>query len=308
MQWRLPGKQVIDEVFELVRPQAEKSGVSIECHVTESNKWNRVPEIQGDPFLFRLAIRGLVNNAIQALAESEVPIGQRRVEVSAMYSPRIRLEDPPEGLVEISVKDNGPGVARDRGRTYLTAGSRRAWGAGWGLGLGLVQSVAEATGIRCTVGRHCAGRGVSVARSGSSRARSNGMMDVIIVDDDGEFARDLKALLRTEGYAASVYQDFDSAYAALKDIESPYVLLLDHDLGDGQGRQGYLLCSELRRTHPFGLLLPVVYITGEKFLRLFSSGNDRRCFEHPNAFVSKGDLARNTQMLTKLTSGHAGCL
>jgi pentatricopeptide repeat protein len=141
-------KQVVGDVCNLVRPQADRAGVEIAAHDDEGNKWGMSPCIRGDPFLFRLAVRGLVNNAIQALTESAVPPGKRRVNIVSAYSPPRQVNDPSDGWVELWVRDNGPGIPEIVRQRVFERGFTTRPGRGLGLGLSLVQSVAEAHGGR----------------------------------------------------------------------------------------------------------------------------------------------------------------
>lgn len=78
---------------------------------------------------------------------------------------------------------------------------------------------------------------------------------VFVVDDDPTLLRGLQRLLRKRGFDAVL---FDSAAALRnhKDFDEACCLVLDINLGDGSG---IALRQELRDA---GILLPVVYITG----------------------------------------------
>ena len=104
-------------------------------------------------------------------------------------------------------------------------------------------------------------------------------MKVIVIDDDAQFTRDLAELLRSENHACLTFQSTEEARRGLAGLEEPMTVLLDHDFG--QREPGYALCKWLRENHPFGLLLPILYLTGREAPDRFL--HQQRCdpFAHP---------------------------
>ena len=86
------------------------------------------PTVVGDPVLLEWALESLVKNAIDALQGRGGTIILR---VGAA-----------EGMGEIRVIDDGPGVAKDIRRTLFEPGITTKRG-GWGIGLALSRRVVE---------------------------------------------------------------------------------------------------------------------------------------------------------------------
>jgi pentatricopeptide repeat protein len=136
--------ETTEEVRRLLQVQAEHASVRIDVQINDVNQWERPLYVRGDPFLFRLALRNLVSNGIQALGESAVPPGERRVRIDGLYSPPSAAGEAPDGWVDLRVWNNGPPIAPDVRRKIFDRGFSTKRGRGLGLGLSLVQSVAEA--------------------------------------------------------------------------------------------------------------------------------------------------------------------
>ena len=136
--------EIGEEVRRLLRTQAEQAGVHIELQINDANKWDRPLYVRGDPFLFRLALRNLALNGIQALSESPVPRGERCIRIIGLYSPSHAAASPLEGWVDIYVWNNGSPIPPEVRRRIFDRGFSTKLGRGLGLGLSLVQSVAEA--------------------------------------------------------------------------------------------------------------------------------------------------------------------
>lgn len=100
------------------------------------------PEVDGDEVLLRQAFSNLCRNALEACVESNI-------------TPKIDLEgtlDRAQGLLRITVTDNGPGVddavAERMFRPFFTTRAK-----GTGLGLALVQKIVVTHNGRVTAGR-----------------------------------------------------------------------------------------------------------------------------------------------------------
>jgi signal transduction histidine kinase len=80
-------------------------------------------------------VLSLVRNAIEALGEAGTP--SRKI--------TIRTQRVPDGRIELSVCDNGPGVAADMvDRLFMPFMTTKS--SGTGLGLAISQSIAQAHG------------------------------------------------------------------------------------------------------------------------------------------------------------------
>ncbi|GEM_PF-2166764 len=127
-------------------------------------------------------------------------------------------------------------------------------------------------------------------------------MKVIIIDDEASFADSLKDLVQVEGYEAEVYHTLKQAREGLEGADEPMVVLLDHDFRDvGEKDQvGYDFCGWLRENHPFGLLLPIIYLTGRETTEHFLKQQRDNPFVHPSAYISKDQLASDQELLPNL--------
>ena len=93
--------------------------------------------IFSDAFKFRLMIRNLIRNAVNAIAQTGKP---GLVEVNIYNHPKSKLD------VMIQVRDDGPGVPENIQASLFEKGIKSRDGRGLGLGLALAQSVASALG------------------------------------------------------------------------------------------------------------------------------------------------------------------
>lgn len=94
-----------------------------------------LPRMRANRVQIQQLVLSLVRNALEALAES--PITERRVVV--------RTERAPTGGIELSVCDNGPGVAPGMvERLFIPFSTTKA--SGTGLGLPISQTIAQAHG------------------------------------------------------------------------------------------------------------------------------------------------------------------
>lgn len=104
--------------------------------------------IQGDPILLQVLLRNLIDNAVRHTpAGTEVSVG---MDVSAH---RLRLW----------VHDNGPGITKGEGKALMQRFYRAAdaLGEGSGLGLSIVQRIAELHGASFTLGPRVDGGGTA---------------------------------------------------------------------------------------------------------------------------------------------------
>jgi len=141
---------LVNEVKRVLQRQAEKANVKIDVEIFDQNRWNRVLYLKGDPFLYRIAIRALVHNAIQACSDPSLPEERRHVIIRGIYTPSISddVKIAPFGWIDIYVRDQGSGIPPDHRQKIFERGFTTKKGRGLGLGLSLVQSVAESYGGR----------------------------------------------------------------------------------------------------------------------------------------------------------------
>jgi len=145
--------EVTTQVAELYGALAEEKGVTLTFQVS--------PGIQvlGDPNLIAQAVGNLLDNAIKFTPS------QGKVS--------LRVAQSAEGLVEIEVSDNGPGIAKAE-RASVTKrfyrGDRRAAMEGTGLGLSLVDAVAHLHGGTLSLSDKSPGLAASLTLSGNASA------------------------------------------------------------------------------------------------------------------------------------------
>lgn len=131
--------QVIQDVYDIAKPELEKTGVTFTLEDDEA-----LPSVRGNYSQLIQVFLNLVQNAIQAFTDSASP------SIRVGFQTR-RYRDGSPAIV-VSVADNGPGIpAGIRSRifdpfvTTKNTGERER-DRGMGLGLGIVKCVVEAHG------------------------------------------------------------------------------------------------------------------------------------------------------------------
>jgi CheY-like chemotaxis protein len=123
------------------------------------------------------------------------------------------------------------------------------------------------------------------------------MMLTVIVDDDAEFAADLESLLKAEGIPTKTFHNVAQARDGMHELDTPFIVLLDHDFGGRGGECGYDLCVWLRSTHTFGLVLPILYLTGREQPAQFIARQRQDPYQHPTAYLAKNELVHAGRLL-----------
>lgn len=118
-------KQIVVDVVTYFRARVPTlaHSVQIESEVAGT------PVVKGDPVLLEWAVEALVKNAIDALAGRGGRV-------------RVRVLERPEGVVELLVEDDGPGIPREHRRQIFEPGFSTK-PSGWGIGLALTKRIAE---------------------------------------------------------------------------------------------------------------------------------------------------------------------
>jgi signal transduction histidine kinase len=124
---------VVGDVIELVEAQAREARVQLDWRPAEG-----MPDLVFDPEGIHRAVLNVVANAIDATGELE---GGGKVEVAARY----RAD---KGLVEIEVRDNGPGIPAEQIDKLFSAFASTKKGRGTGLGLPVSQKILTEHGGR----------------------------------------------------------------------------------------------------------------------------------------------------------------
>ncbi len=133
-------------------------------------------------------------------------------------------------------------------------------------------------------------------------------MKVVVIDDEESLTERLRRSLTRKEHEVEVFYSLKDAREGLEGTEEPMVVLLDHDFGGAgeQDQKGYDLCGWLRETHPFGLLLPIIYLTGRELPDRFLQQQRRDPFVHPTAYLSKDQLASEQDLLPNLLKRYEG--
>lgn len=133
-------RETVNDLIAWIGPEAAEAQVVIESSGDEGTA------VLFDRTHFQQVLRNLIDNAVQAAAESSDPAIASPDPATASLDPtqggRVRLSWSRRGdRVELSVLDNGPGISRDvRERIFEPFFTTKAMGAG--LGLPIVQRLA----------------------------------------------------------------------------------------------------------------------------------------------------------------------
>jgi signal transduction histidine kinase len=122
--------QVVGEVVELVESRARELSVSIEWRPAEG-----IPTLTFDPEAIHRAVLNIATNAIDACDETE----GGHVSIATQY-------DAVEGMVRITVEDNGCGIAEEDIDKIFTIFVSHKGGRGTGLGLPVSQKILKEHG------------------------------------------------------------------------------------------------------------------------------------------------------------------
>lgn len=135
---------LINEVVELMKPQAEKKQIGLRAEIDDS-----IPRhVNGEPRRIRQILFNLVGNAVKFTHHGEVVIGIRQVEDST-----IKPAETDTVVLEFFVHDTGIGIAKEAQDRIFDAfmqadGSTSRNYGGTGLGLSISRQLAEFMGGR----------------------------------------------------------------------------------------------------------------------------------------------------------------
>jgi signal transduction histidine kinase len=128
--------EVVSDVIELTRVRAEELQIELRWRPGKP-----MPDTVFDPEGIHRAVLNVVTNALDAVADRETP---GRVEVASQYSAE-------EGLVRITVDDNGPGIPADQMEHLFSPFVSSKKSRGTGLGLPVSQKIFHEHGGLITV-------------------------------------------------------------------------------------------------------------------------------------------------------------
>ena len=122
--------QLVNSTITLLRHQLVDRRVAVETDLTDG-----LPAVLGDPVQLQQVILNLIMNAMDAMAST--PDGLRRI--------RICSRSTEAGMIEIYLKDNGPGIeAADKKRVFVPFYTTKDHGLG--LGLSICSTIIEKHG------------------------------------------------------------------------------------------------------------------------------------------------------------------
>jgi signal transduction histidine kinase len=128
--------EVVGEVIELMRVRAGELNVELLWQPDET-----IPELIFDPEGIHRAVLNVVTNGVEAVSDQPTP---GRVAVATRYS-------VPEGVVRITVEDNGPGIPADQMEHLFSPFVASKKSHGTGLGLPVSQKILSEHGGRILV-------------------------------------------------------------------------------------------------------------------------------------------------------------
>jgi PAS domain S-box-containing protein len=273
---------VVRAALESVRPAAEAKGMHL--HTEHSGGDDRV---MGDAGRLQQVVWNLVSNAVKFS-----PGGGGGIWVGLGRA---------EGQVELTVRDEGPGIPEDflphlfeRFR-QLEGGTTRRYG-GLGLGLAIVRHLVELHGGSVRASNGAPGQGATFTvrlppapapssaphpALGPARAPTASALagrQVLVVDDEEDSREMLKLVLEDQGARVTTARSAAEALRVLQDASAARPELLVSDIGM-PGEDGYALIGRVRALpqDAGGALLAVAltaYAREDDRLRALSAGFD----------------------------------
>ncbi len=255
-------QHLVGEVLELLKYNLHSSAVIIETDVAES-----LPSLWVDRDQIHQVLINLVINAHQALEEKRD--GERRIRIKAQSLPA-------EGVMLLSVADNGPGISPDiRSRIFDPYFTTKPQGFGTGIGLAVSRGLIEAHGGTldlesnvgngaCFVLRLPLGSGVLSGDEGTLAEAE--LMPVaanrqlLVIDDEADIAELLSEMAGQLGFDIVVAESGQAAKARLERGDfSPAAILCDIHMPGGDGPSFY---GWLETAHP-ELTNRIAFVTGD---------------------------------------------
>ena len=279
---RLDLNALVRQTLEVAEHGLHSSGVELVLRLASA-----LPPIEGDGDQLIQAMANLVFNAENALRDVA---GPRRLEVETRVEGR---------LVQVVVRDNGPGIPADlQRRVFEPFFTTKEVGSGTGIGLSYCHRVIEAHDGRIRL-ESAPGRGATftialpcadplaphtppvVAELSTSGHR------VLVIDDEVDVADIIATILRSQGHAV------DIAHSGREALHRLDAVVYDVILSDLRmpGLDGERLFEHLLRERP-GLVDRVAFVTGDAMGRRaqsFLRRSGRPVLEKP---IRPADAAR----------------
>jgi PAS domain S-box-containing protein len=220
-----------------------------------------LPPARADANQVELLVLNLAVNARDAMPDGgTITITAAEESVGDDANHPARLD--PGRYVRVTVADTGTGMdAATRARAFEPFFTTKPVGRGTGLGLSMVQGVAEQSGGGAAI-ESAPGRGTRVSvwlpcDAGEAPARATpvpgpaaarpGAGRLLLVDDDAAVRTATAATLEAVGYQVALADSGEAGLAALRAGPPPALLIVDLDM---QGMTGVELIAEARRLAP----------------------------------------------------------
>src|SRR5262249_1857832 len=211
--------RIIEMAVELLAYQLRSANIRVELDLAED-----IPMVPADADQIHQVLTNLIVNARQALSGAATP---GRIWIATRFDQR---------QIEVSVKDNGPGVPEEiRKRIFEPFFTTKPVGEGTGIGLSLCSSIVRAHGGRVDVSDNVGGgaaftvvlplgtTSLADPKELAHRAPPAGLR-VLIVDDETEITHTLREILRSAGHEADVAEN--GRQGLERALLTPYDLIL----------------------------------------------------------------------------------
>jgi signal transduction histidine kinase/DNA-binding response OmpR family regulator len=253
-------RQTVEEIVELLAPQAHAKHLELACHVPPEVPNN----LRGDPSRLRQVLTNLVGNAIKFTQQGEVVVRVER-----------QSETEADVLLRISVTDTGIGLDADQKArlfkpfTQADSSTTRRFG-GTGLGLAITKQLVELmggeVGLDSEPGKGSCFRFTLPLRKTpeSARRRRPGELSglrVLIVDDNETNRTILQAQVSSWGMQAEQAPDGPSALdmlgAAWRGGQAFDIALVDMQMPDMDGIE----VGQIAKADPAIAGVPLIMLT-----------------------------------------------
>ena len=264
--------QTIRDVLKLVNSDLLNHSVLVQPDLQDG-----LPSVSADRVQLQQVLLNLIMNACDAMADTRVPNRQLTVRTAA--------DD--EGKIEVSVADQGCGIASSRleqvFEPFFTTKSK-----GMGLGLTVCRTIVSAHGGKLWATSNGSGRGAYISRCLASGHYREPLMNtaeptVFLVDDDASVLKAISRLLRGGGFNVITY---DSPRKFLEHCNGtmPGCAVLDVAM---PGLDGLKLQEELAAK---GAALPIIFLSGQGDIPMSVQAMRRGAIDFLTKPVRKDDL------------------
>jgi len=290
--------KIVETAVELLAYQLRSANIRVELDLADD-----LPKAIADADQIHQVLMNLIINARQALT-APAGAGFIRIETHLQSSTR---------QIEISVKDNGPGVPPElRKRIFDPFFTTKPIGEGTGIGLSLCSSIMRGHGGRIDVSDAPGGGAIftmllplGVGRGSDQdkveRDRAPLSLRVLVVDDEAEVVDTLSEILRNNGHTIDVAANGQEALE--RALSASYDLILSDMRMPVLDGPGFYEAIQHKRPE---MLDHFAFITGDTLspeIKSFLNRTGARCLEKP--FLPEDVLALLSQLVKPLNAPSA---